>query len=185
MAVDPLSWTTQRSRHVLRDQWISLRADDCLTGEGVEISPFYVLEYPDWVQVVAIDEADHLILVEQYRHGLGAISLELPTGGVDEHDADPVAAARRELREETGYEAADWQLIASLAPNPANQSNRCHAVLALGARKVGEAHDDPTERSRILRVPVEEAARLVRQGAVLQAMHVAAISLALSHINRW
>ncbi len=98
----PAPWTVERSFHVVKDRWISLRADTCRTREGVSIDPFYVLEYPDWVQIVAIDEDDKLILVEQYRHGLEIISLELPTGGMEAQDGDPLSAARRELAEENG-----------------------------------------------------------------------------------
>jgi 8-oxo-dGTP pyrophosphatase MutT (NUDIX family) len=131
---EPLAWTVESSTHVVRDQWISVRADNCRTPEGVEVAPFYVLEYADWVQVVALDDQEHVILVEQYRHGLGITSLELPTGSMEPEDVDPLDAGRRELVEETGFEADSWQHIATLAPNPANQNNRCHIVLALGAR---------------------------------------------------
>lgn len=181
----PAPWTAERSVHVLRDRWISVRADDCRTRDGVAIAPFYVLEYPDWVQVVAIDEADRVILAEQYRHGLGIISLELPTGGVEPQDADPVAAGRRELLEETGYEAETWRHVVSLAPNPALQSNRCHAVLALGARRVGMPRNDPTERTRLRHVPVQDVIRLLREGAIVQAMHVAALTMAFADLGRW
>lgn len=88
-------------QYVLRDRWISVHADDCVTAEGVEISPYYVLEYPDWVNVVALDEYDHVLLIRQYRHGLGRISLELPCGGAEPGEST-LDAARRELLEETG-----------------------------------------------------------------------------------
>lgn len=178
-------WTVEKSTHVFRDKWISVRADSCRTQEGVVIAPFYVLEYPDCVQIVALDEADHVILVEQYRHGLGIISLELPTGGMEAGETDAISAGRRELLEETGFEADDWQHIATLAPNPANQSNRCHIVLARGARPTGICNDDPTERLRILRLPAAQVAHLARTGSIVQAMQVAALALGLTHIGHW
>lgn len=179
------AWAVESSRHVVKDRWISVRADSCRTAEGVEIAPFYVLEYADWVQIVALDDQEQLILIEQYRHGLGVTSLELPTGAMELADADPLDAARRELTEETGFSAESWRHIATLAPNPANQNNRCHIVLALGARRTVIPNDDPTERVRVLHVPVHEAVRLARGGAIVQAMHVAALALALTEINRW
>jgi 8-oxo-dGDP phosphatase len=178
-------WRVERTHHILKDRWISVRADTCLTEEGTAIDPFYVLEYPDWVQIVAIDENDQLVLVEQYRHGLGISSLELPTGGVDPRDSDPVSAAQRELEEETGLRSDNWRLVASLAPNPANQSNRCHVVLALNVKSGGISEDDPTERLRVSLVPVDEAAELARNGGIIQAMHIAALALALTDIGRW
>lgn len=151
----------------------------------MQIAPFYVLDYPDWVQIVALDETDHLILVRQYRHGLGAVALELPCGGMDAADRDPVAAAARELAEETGYSADRWRLIASLSPNAANHSNRTHIVLAEGAHRTQAPADDPTERLIVERVPVTQAVAEARRGGMAQAMHVAALALALTEIGRW
>jgi len=142
-------WTVQSSSYVLRDHWISVRADACKTDERMLIDPFYVLEYPDWVQIVAIDHTDRLILLEQYRHGWGTTSLELPTGGIESCDNNSISAARRELEEETGFTSDYWQHIATLTPNPANQTNRCHVILARGVTKDGICKDDPTERVHI------------------------------------
>src|SRR5262249_43293025 len=93
------AWAVESSTYVLKDRWISVRADTCRTTDGVEISPFYVLEYADWVQIVAVDDQDHVVFVEQYRHGLGITSLELPTGAMEPEDTDSIAAAQRELAE--------------------------------------------------------------------------------------
>ena len=75
-----MKWQVRRSRYVLEDRWIRVRADDCVTPRGTEISPFYVLEYRDFAQVVATDEEDRVVLVRLYRHGRGEVSLELPGG---------------------------------------------------------------------------------------------------------
>ena len=181
--VDLPPWRVEASRYVIDDRWLRVRADDCVTAEGVRIAPFFVTEHPDWVIVVAIDAQDRLLLVDQYRHGWGIVSRELPTGAIDPEDADVLAAARRELLEETGYGGGEWRLVATLAPNPANQSNRCHAVLATGVAIVGEPDDEPTERLRLLAVPVAEAVGLARSGGIVQAMHVAALATALG--DRW
>lgn len=181
----PAPWTVDASRHVLQDRWLSVRADDCTTNDGVSIAPFYVLEYPDWVQVVAIDTDDQIILVRQYRHGLGVISLELPAGGFEPTDAGPLEAAARELVEETGYVATSLRLIASLSPNPASHNNRVHVVLAEGVERRQSAEQDPTERLNVLRKPVDEVVRLALAGEMVQAIHVASLALALSSLNRW
>jgi 8-oxo-dGDP phosphatase len=182
---EPAAWTVERSAYVFRDKWISLRADSCRTQEGILIAPFYVLEYPDWVQIVALDEADNLVLIEQYRHGIGTVCLELPGGAVELHDTDPISAAQRELVEETGFEASNWELIATLAHSPVNQNNRCHIVLARNARPSGRSSDDPTERVRVLRVPVEQAVKLTREGSIIHAVHVAGLALTLTSIGLW
>jgi len=102
-------------------------------GEGRPRGDAFVFGVPDWCNVVALTPDDQVVLVWQYRFGSGAMSLEIPGGVVDPGEA-PDRAARRELREETGYEADAWQPLLVVQPNPALQNNRCHTYLARGAR---------------------------------------------------
>ena len=178
-------WRTKSSRRLLHDQWLTVRADDCVTADGVEISPYYVIEYPDWAVVVALDSDDNLVLVEQYRHALGVVSLELPGGGVDADDADPVAAAARELREETGFVAKRWQYVGRLAANPASQTNLCHIVLAFDAVQVAGPLVDPKEEIHVLRMPVRDVITLALEGRIVQSIHVAALTMALHKAGKW
>lgn len=182
---EPQAWTVTSSRPVLQDRWLTVRADDCVTAAGAEISPFYVLEYPDWVQIVALDAFDHIILVEQYRHGLGAASLELPAGGMEPGDRSPIEAAARELAEETGYATQNWRYIAELSPNPASHNNRCHVLLARDVALQVTPQDDARERIRVVRLPVDEAVRLAFEGRIVQALHIASMALALGLEGRW
>ena len=182
-ALEP--WTVRRSRHIVQDRWLNVRADDCMTADGVSIAPFYVLEYPDWVQVVSLDADDHIILVQQYRHGLGVTSLELPAGSFEPTDANPLEAAARELAEETGCAATSLRLIASLSPNPASHTNRAHVVLAEGVEWRHSPTPEATEHLQILRMPVGDVVRLCLAGEMVQAIHVASLALALGSINRW
>jgi ADP-ribose pyrophosphatase YjhB (NUDIX family) len=173
-------WQTISSRTVLADRWINLRADDCRTGEGMPIAPYYVLTYPDFVNVVALTPDNHIVLVEQYRHGAGVSVLELPGGMMDPGDADPVAAAQRELREETGFAGATWQRVSSLYPNPATQTNLSHTVLAMGCHLAGNKALEAGEEGMQTRcLPVAEVVAGLRSGLLGQAMHVAGLLLAL------
>ena len=138
-------WRTIRSETRLRDRWLHLRVDHCVTPAGTEISPYYVLTYPDWVHVVAITEASSLVLVQQYRHAAGQSFLELPGGAVDPGDPNLEHAARRELEEETGFTARRWELVTSLYPNPATHTNRVHFFLALDATHARPQRLDPGE----------------------------------------
>ena len=126
-------WRTLSSETLLKDRWIDVRADKCQTPSGVEISPYYVLSYPDWVHIVALTPERGLILVRQYRHAAGETVLELPGGGVEPADGGLEQAARRELAEETGYTSDRWLKVSSLFPNPATHSNRVHTFLAVDA----------------------------------------------------
>ncbi len=175
-----MSWTVNRSRYIFRDRWVTLRADDCVTAAGVEVAPFYVFEYPDWVHVVALDNEGHIILVQQYRHAYGAASLELPGGVMDAAERDPVETAARELAEETGYTAEQLRLIASLSPNPGTHTNKAHVVLALGVRLTGPPAPEPDEEIAIIRVPVSRALHLALTGEMVHAQHVGLLMIGLN-----
>jgi 8-oxo-dGTP pyrophosphatase MutT (NUDIX family) len=128
---------------------------------GADIG-FFLIRTPDWVNVVPITDANELVLVRQFRHGTDEFSLEIPGGLIDLHERDPAAAAARELREETGFEAAHIEPLGVMTPNPAVFTNRCHTWLATGCRRVGDLQQDPGEE-------------LVRSGAIRHALVLAAL----------
>ena len=89
-------WTVRDSTYPLLDRWIRVRADDCATAAGVRVAPYYVLEFPDFVHVLAETVSGQIVLVRQYRHGIGASSLELPGGVMDPGESDILVTAARE-----------------------------------------------------------------------------------------
>lgn len=184
-AADLPPWQVKSSTHLHHDRWLKVRADACVTAEGVEIAPYYVLEYPDWVEVVALDAEDNIYLVRQYRHALNVVSLEVPGGAIDASDANPIEAAARELREETGLIASDWEYVGALAPNPATHSNLSHIVLARNVEMSAKPADDPTERIRLIRMPIRQAIKLALEGKMIQTIHVAGLTLALHKAGKW
>lgn len=115
-----------------------------------------------------------MLFVRQWRHGTEEEMLEIPGGCVDPDDAAPLAAAQRELREETGYASDDWTELGWVCPNPAIQANRCFTFLARGCRKVGEPSPDDTEDLRVEALPEQDVPRLVRDGQIRHALVLAA-----------
>lgn len=178
-------WRVLSSTPILKDRWIDLRADRCETVSGTEVSPYYVLNYPEWVHVVALTDDDRLVLVRQYRHGAGEAVLELPGGAVDAKDADIVQAGRRELREETGFAATRVEPVTSLFANPAIQPNRVHILLATGVAPDGAQALEQSEDGLVVELrPVAEVLAGMAGGLIGQAMHVAGLMLALQKLGR-
>jgi 8-oxo-dGTP pyrophosphatase MutT (NUDIX family) len=134
---------------------------------------FYRLQGPDWVNVVAFNDQMELLVVEQFRHGIDASTLEIPGGCCDEGET-PEQSALRELREETGHRAEQWVSLGSCTPNPATQSNRCHSFLALGCRPEGDLALDPAEELQVWACPWVEWQDLMRRGDIHHALVLAA-----------
>jgi 8-oxo-dGTP pyrophosphatase MutT (NUDIX family) len=176
---DDKRWTIHRSTHAFRDRWISLRADDCSTPDGVAVAPYYVLEFPDFVHVFATDETDRVVLVRQYRHGIQGLSLELPGGVMDPEDTDAVAVGARELREETGFHGGTLAHVTTLSIDPARYTNRLHLIRATGV-VAGTSDPEPTEDIEVVLVSRQEAKRLALSGAIANAAHVALMLMVLS-----
>ena len=177
-------WRVTGSRTLYEDPWVRMRGDDCVAGDGRPLGHFHVLDYRDWVHVVAIDADDHVILVRQYRHGFGGLSLELPGGMVDAADPDIPTAAARELMEETGYAAPVMRLLQTLTPNSATHTNRLYALLAEGVVPAGGQRLDEGEEIEIVRLPVAEAVRTALSGGMVHAMHIAALLMGLQAAGR-
>jgi ADP-ribose pyrophosphatase len=123
----------------------------------------------DWCNVVAITPDDHIVFVWQYRFGTDAISLEIP-GGVIDAGEGPEDAARRELFEETGYEAHGLEPLLVLEPNPALQGNRCFSFVARGVRPTGVTRFDPMEELETALVPRARIGDLLASGQVTHAL---------------
>jgi len=173
-------WRVLASRIAYADPFVSVRSDSVETGAGTVLNSDHVVEYPDWTTVVALGAEDQrLLLVQEYRHGVGAILTGLPGGLVDAADGPRGAgaaatAARRELREETGHDAAALRLLVTTFPNPSNQSNTAYVFLATGVKLAADA----TQEAGVELVWADFVAVLqaLRAGELLlHAIHVAAL----------
>jgi ADP-ribose pyrophosphatase len=160
----------------------NVRIDTCELPDGKVIEGF-VVEYADWVTVVALTKQQELVLVRQYRHGAQKVILELP-GGASETGESPLQAARRELLEETGFTSDNFIQIGCVSPNPANQTNLIYSFLALDAKKVGSQNLDETEEIEVVLKPLEEVIAMAKHGELLQSMQVSAVFFTLAYLDR-
>jgi 8-oxo-dGTP pyrophosphatase MutT (NUDIX family) len=134
---------------------------------------FHVLESPDWVNVIPITEESEIILIRQYRHGIRAVTLEIP-GGIVEPGHSPLETARRELFEETGYRESQMIPLGLIHPNPAILNNCCHTFLARHVCKAGYQQQDDKEDIEVVITPVKEVPRLIRDGEISHALIISA-----------
>ena len=171
---EPSRWVREGGRLLLStrvlDLW-SLRYRHPVRGTQKD---FIVARAPDWVNVVAVTPEDKIILVRQFRFGSNDLSLEIP-GGVMEQGEDPIAAAVRELSEETGYGGGRVSLMGSVHPTPAIQDNRCLFVLVDGAVPTGPMKWDHDEEIQVSAEGVPEVLALARKGGITHSLTIAAL----------
>jgi len=134
---------------------------------------FYIIDTSDWINVIPITADQQVVMVRQYRHGSRLVTLEIPGGMVDLGET-PKEAASRELLEETGYQAGEWQKMGVVSPNPAIFTNRCYTFLARNVEKVSEPMPDQTEDIEVALIPIADVPELIRKGEIDHAIVVGA-----------
>jgi 8-oxo-dGTP pyrophosphatase MutT (NUDIX family) len=135
---------------------------------------FYRIRSTSWTQIVPVTDDRRVVMVRQYRHGVGRVTLEIPGGLVDAGE-DPREAAMRECLEETGYRARDAVSLGILSPNPALFANSLYGYLATGVVREGAVKNEGTEQTEVLLVPVSEIAAMIIRGEIDHALVVATL----------
>ena len=176
-------WRKLASRYLVQEKWATLRVDTCELQGGKIKDDYYVLEYPNWVNAIALTAEGKIILVRQYRHAADIISLEIP-GGVIDGDEIPEVAIQRELQEETGYSFADCKFLVELYPNPATSTNKTFTFLLTGGIKNHDQHLDEHEILNVEEYSVDEVKALLKNNQIAQALHVAALYYGLAELDK-
>ena len=131
--------------------------------------------------IIAITPDQKIIVIDQYRHAIGKVSLEIPAGNIDPTDAGPIDAAARELLEETGYAADEYRLVTKLSPNPATHTNVIHVVLALNAQRLSDQSLDPSEAIAVLLMSCRDLLAGILLGDMIQGLQVSSVLLAFEN----
>lgn len=167
-----MRWKTLKSQYIIRRPWLTARRDVVQLPNGEINDEFYVLEYPDWVNVIAITADGHFVFVRQYRYALDLDSVEL-CAGVIESNESPEDGARRELLEETGYGGGQWQEFMTIGQNPSTCNNLTHCFIATGVTLLQEQHLDRTEDIEVVLLTREQVLEMLKSDTLKQALMLA------------
>ena len=175
----PGRWETIARREVADVRpWVRLRAEDVRLPDGRVIEGFSTIEMPDYAVVVALTPGGEVVVERNYKHGPRRVCLNLPAGYLEPGE-EPLAAARRELLEETGYAAAEWVPLGRFANDGNRGCGTGFFFLARGARPVAEPDAGDLEELAIGLLPLDALAEAVRGGEVAVLSIAAAIGLAV------
>lgn len=172
-------WKQLSFEYIHEETWFKLRRDRVLKGNGGEMYPYYVLEYTNWATVFPVTSEGKVIMMKQYRYGLGEWSIEIPGGIMDPHETNPLEAGKRELLEETGYSCGQIREVAKVAPNPATANNLMHIFLATDCELTHEQSFDPHEELELMLMDIGEVKKMLRENKIIQSLHVTAMFYAL------
>lgn len=183
-----LEWEEISRKSILKNEWIDFRESAYRYPDGSTFSPYYSYSRRDYVVIVASDEDGTFLCVRQYRHGIGEVTTEFPAGGIERSDGkaygektaaeDALDAAKRELREETGYESDDWSHLITIPSSATIADNYAYVYRARNCRKAGEQQLDETEYLQVVKLTPDEIETLIHSGKFQQSVHVMAWLLA-------
>ena len=177
-------WRRLDSQEIFSTHYFRLRIDKCELPDGRVMPRYFVIDFPDWVQVVARANDGQLLLVEQYRHPGSGWFLEFPGGSTHPNRKEkPLAAAKRELREETGHIAKKWKYLGYHYPNPALLNNRCHVFLATDCVKVGQLNLDPFEDLRVRKLSARQFLHRLRRSKKTHSLMLATFEMARPYLE--
>ena len=183
MNTDDRKWEILSTEYLIRRPWLTARRDHVKLPTGVENPEFYVLEYPDWVNVIAITREGEFVMIRQYRHGLGETRYELCAGVCDEGE-DPIESARRELYEETGYGGGQWQLWMTISANPSTTTNLTYCYLATNVELMSTQQLEETEDITVHLLTEKEVKALLVNDEIRQALMAAPLWKYFANVNK-
>lgn len=167
--INERKWEVISSEYLFRRPWLTARRDTVRMPNGTVIPEFYILEYPDWINVTAITKDGDFVMIRQYRHGIRQTRYELVAGVVDPGE-DPLTAAKRELFEETGFGNGEWKEIAVISANPSVTNNWTHCFVATGVERISTQHLEKSEDISVHVLSADEVRSLLVNEEIKQAL---------------
>lgn len=190
MKDEDLLWEEVSTEHIVKDEWIDFRRSAFRFPDGRIFEPYYTYSRRNYVIIVPSDEEGNYLLVRQFRQGIRKVTIEFPAGGIERKDGkeyggeddlnteDALAAAKRELLEETGYTSDEFVHLLTIPANATIADNYAHLYMAKNCRKVAGQSLDEMEFLNVEKYTAEEIEDMIAKGEFLQAMHITAWLLA-------
>lgn len=176
-------WRTLARREIARsDPWVRLWAEDVQLPDGRVVQGFSTIDMPDHAVVVALTPDGEVVISRNYKHGPRRVCINLPAGYLEPGE-EPLAAAQRELLEETGYTADNWLPLGSFFEDGNRGCGRAFLFLARGARQVAEPDSDDLEELTVELMPLAELLQAARRGDVAVLAIAAAMGLAMAALQ--
>lgn len=178
-----LEWEEIHTEHIVQDEWIDFRRSSYCFPDGSVFKPYYSYSRRDYVVIVASDEEGNYLCVRQFRQGIKEVTTEFPAGGIERaggkegnpaFSEDALAAAKRELLEETGYQSEEWEHLLTVPSNATIADNYAFIFTAKNCRKSGEQRLDETEFLHVRKYNGRELETLIEKGGFQQAVHIMA-----------
>lgn len=176
-----MSWKTINTDILVDDYHVVVQKNKVELPDGAVIEDFYTLTIPDAAMVAAVTEDRDILLKSEYRYACGEDMIECPAGMFEENETDPLAVAKRELLEETGYTSDDWLYLGPTKESTSKLTNTMHLFLARNAIRVSSQHLDPNEHVYVMKVSLEAAVEMV-MGGILKANSTAHLILKVARI---
>jgi ADP-ribose pyrophosphatase len=177
-----MKWKTLSSEYLIRHPYFTARKDKCETPGGKIIEEYFVVELPTTACAVPITEDGKVLMIQQYRHPVGEVILELPGGFIDKNELPEVAMAR-ELMEETGYQFSSIEQVGKIAANPGVLDNFTALFLARGGKKTGVQNLDHNEDIEVVMISLDELKKLFLENKIVQSLHANCIFYALKRMG--
>jgi 8-oxo-dGTP pyrophosphatase MutT (NUDIX family) len=174
-------WTIRTSVYRIDEPFLRVRSDTVELPDGTIIDGYFVRESRGFAVVAALTPAREIVLVRQYKHGIGEVVVELPAGTIDPGET-PADCAVRELAEETGYAGDPPRLLRTLFTDPTGSNGRFHVFLVENARPVFAQSLDITESIVVETVPLEAFRSMVRDGTIASGSQLASAYIALDNL---
>ena len=173
------NWIVEKRTSIFRTGIFELESLNCRHPEKPDSHTFFILNSPDWINVVAVDEEGRFITVNQHRLGTGECTIETPAGLIEPGEA-PETAACRELLEETGYVPGELRLMKRLSANPAIMNNHIYFFRATGCRKAASQDLDAAEDIEVQLLTRDEIQAMLDGGEINHSIIVTALMLFFS-----